>query len=184
MPERTTTPVLRGVDHIGLTVPDVERASDFLARAFGAVPFYDVQPGDAPPMAGSETERQLGLPRGAKIVHMRLMRIGEGPSLELFQFADVAQQAAAALSDVGLQHFALYVDEIAAAAQRFTEAGGRLLSPPHPLAGVEGRAGNAGVYGLAPWGGLIELIAYPAGIEYPPDAPGSRWTPPAASAAQ
>src|SRR6478752_10066824 len=83
---------------------------------------------DAPPMAGAEAGMQLGLPSGAKIVQMRLLRVGEGPSLELFQFADASQRGAAALPDYGLQHFALYVDDIDEAAARFEAAGGELLS--------------------------------------------------------
>ena len=63
----------RGIDHIGLTVPDIEAAATFLERAFGAVALYDVQSPSDPPMSGPDVERQLGLPRGGKIVHMRLL---------------------------------------------------------------------------------------------------------------
>jgi hypothetical protein len=66
---------------------------------------------------------------------------------------------------------------MAAAAERFERAGGTLLSPPHGLAGVEDGPGNAGVYGRAPWGALIELITYPAGVDLPAGSP-MRWTPP------
>jgi hypothetical protein len=56
-----------------------------------------------------------------------------------------------------------------------------LLSPPHGLAGVEAGSGNIGFYGRPPWGGLIELISYPDGIDYPDDALTTRWTPPAST---
>lgn len=167
----------RGIDHVGLTVPDLESASHFLEEALGAIPLYDVQALDAPPMAGAEAEMQLGLPSGAKIVHMRLMRVGEGPSLELFQFADASQRGAAALPDYGLQHFALYVDDIGAAAARFEAAGGELLSSPNALVGAEAAPRNRWLYGRAPWGSLIELITYPDGVRVPDSTPG-RWTPP------
>ena len=91
----------RGIDHVGLTVPDLESASRFLEEALGAIPLYDVQALGAPPMAGAEAEMQLGLPSGAKIVHMRLLRVGEGPSLELFQFTDTSQRGAAAYPTTG-----------------------------------------------------------------------------------
>src|SRR3954453_24245482 len=167
----------RGIDHVGLTVPDLETASRFLEEAFGAVPLYDVQAPDAPPMAGAEAEMQLGLPIGAKVVHMRLLRVGEGPSLELFQFADAPQRRAAALPDYGLQHFALYVDDIDAAADRFKAAGGELLSTPNPLLGPEAAPANRWLYGWTPWGGLIELISYPGGVNTP-NSTSPRWTPP------
>ncbi|PTQ10178.1 glyoxalase [Sphingomonas oleivorans] len=165
----------RAIDHVGLTVPDIEAATRFLAQAFDGRPVYDVQPIGQPPMAGAETERQLGLPKGAKIIHMRLIRIGDGPSIELFQFADAPQSSPAALPDFGFQHVALYVDDIDAAANRFEAAGGTLLSPPHPLGGVEDQGRNRGVYGRAPWGSLFELISYPDGIAYPGGT--TRWTP-------
>lgn len=161
-------------------MPDIEAASAFLVRAFGAVALYDVQSPADEPMSGAETERQLGLPAGAAIVHMRLMRIGDGPSIELFQFAGSTQHHAPSLNDYGLQHLALYVDDIEAVAAAFEEAGGTLLSAPHALAGIEDGEGNAGLYGRAPWGGLIELISYPAGIDYPDEATTTRWTPSAA----
>lgn len=166
----------RGIDHVGLTVRDVNAAADFLERAVDARPIYDVLPEGDKPMAGRETEIELGLPSGAEIVHMRLMRIGNGPTLELFQFRDTQQQHAAALDDFGWTHVALYVDDIQKAAARFEAEGGHLLSPPHSLAGIEAGAKNYGVYGRAPWGGLIELIAYPSGIRYP-NPQITRWTP-------
>jgi quinol monooxygenase YgiN/catechol 2,3-dioxygenase-like lactoylglutathione lyase family enzyme len=172
--EDTATP--RGIDHVGLTVPDVNAAADFLEKAFDARPIYDVLPEDATPIAGHETEVQLGLPPNAEIVHMRLMRIGKGPTLELFQLRNTPQQRAATLNDLGWTHVALYVDDIQKASARFEAAGGQLLSPPHSLAGVEAGAQNRGVYGRAPWGGLIELLTYPSGIKYP-NPQNIRWTP-------
>jgi catechol 2,3-dioxygenase-like lactoylglutathione lyase family enzyme len=166
----------RGIDHVGLTVPDLETASRFLEEALGAIPLYDLQAPDAPPMAGAEAEMQLGLPSGAKVVHMRLLRVGEGPSLELFQFADASQRDAAALSDFGLQHFAVYVDDIDEAAARFEAAGGELLSSPNPLVGPEAAPRNRWLYGRTPWGSLIELITYPDGVRVPNSRP-RRWTP-------
>ncbi len=167
----------RGIDHVGLTVPDLETASRFLEEALGAIPLYDVQALDVPPMAGAEAEMQLGLPSGAKIVHMRLLRVGEGPSLELFQFADASQRGAAVLPDYGLQHFAIYVDDIDEAAARFEVAGGELLSSSNALSGPEAGPHNRWLYGRAPWGSLIELITYPDGVRVPDSTPG-RWTPP------
>lgn len=170
-------PGVRGIDHVGMTVPDMDAASDFLARAFGARTLYDVLPADADPMQGDEVEHQLGLPSGARIEHMRLMRIGASANIEMFRIANADQADAAGLADYGLQHIALYVDDMDTAARRLTEAGGTLLSDPHPLAGVEGGERNSGVYARAPWGALIELISAPDGIDYPDDCQMPRWKP-------
>jgi catechol 2,3-dioxygenase-like lactoylglutathione lyase family enzyme len=179
----TDSVLARGIDHIGMTVPDIEHATRFLEAAVGAKTVYDVlRPTDAP-MAGKDAEQELGMPSRAELTHMRLMRVGEGPSVELFQFSHVEQGPSASLPDFGLQHLAVYVDDIAASAERFERAGGTLLSPPHRLSGVEDGPGNAWVYGRAPWGSLFELITYPAGVHVPKGAP-PRWTPPASTAAR
>ena len=36
--------IFRGIDHVGITVPNVNEASDFLVKAFNAKILYDVQP--------------------------------------------------------------------------------------------------------------------------------------------
>ncbi|MBP0617599.1 antibiotic biosynthesis monooxygenase [Jiella mangrovi] len=174
---RTSKSGIRGIDHIGLTVPDIEEASRFFADAFGAVTLYDVLPKDADPMAGEGPEAELGLSKGAKIVHMRLMRLGKGPCLELFQMENADQADPARLQDRGLTHFGVYVDDIDAALDAFTKAGGEPLKGPHPLANNEDAEGNAGIYGRTPWGMLIELLTYPGGISYPAEAAAARWTP-------
>ncbi|PAF28936.1 VOC family protein [Paenibacillus sp. 7516] len=168
----------RGIDHIGITVPDVEQATVFLQQAFGARLVYDnITPQD-PPQEGPEAERKLGLRPGAKATHIRMLSVGESASIELFQFGNTEQNDPARASDFGVQHVALYVDQMENAVKRFTEAGGELLSEPSALSGpIEGGEGNQFVYGRAPWGMLIELISYPAGIDYPQHSEDQRWTP-------
>ncbi|MGZ9809169.1 antibiotic biosynthesis monooxygenase [Pseudoroseicyclus sp. H15] len=170
-------PAVRGVDHAGLTVPDIDVATRFFAEAFGAVTLYDVLPKDGPDMAGNGPEAQLGLAPGTRITHMRMLRLGNGPGLELFQMADGEQAAPPRLQDMGLTHIGLYVDDIEAATTAIEAAGGTLLEGPHPLANNEDQEGNAGIYGHTPWGQLIELLTYPGGIDYPAEAPALRWAP-------
>lgn len=164
----------RGIDHVGITVPDVNAASAFFEKALHAKKLYDVLPEGEKPFEGKETEQQLGIPPTSKIIHMRLIQIGDGPTIEMFQFADAPQQKAAGLNDFGYQHLAVYVDDIDAAAKQFKAAGGILLSAPHPLANVEDGPRNQGVYGRTPWGSLVELITYPDGLK---DKSLHRWTP-------
>ncbi|WP_199520225.1 VOC family protein [Fulvimarina endophytica] len=175
--DRTAAPGIRAIDHAGVTVPDIEEATRFLESAFGAVIVYAVLPKDGPDQAGEGPEAELGRTSGTRIVHMRLLRIGDGASLELFQMADGEQRDAVRLQDFGLTHIGLYVDDIDEASAAIKAAGGELLKGPHPLAGVEDRPGNAGIYGRSPWGMLIELITYPGGIDYTDDAAAIRWTP-------
>ncbi|MFT4202499.1 MAG: VOC family protein [Chitinophagaceae bacterium] len=169
-----TTNNFRGIDHVGMTVPDVNEASAFFEKALNAKTLYDVLPEGGKPFDGAETEKELGIPPGSKIIHMRLVQIGNGPTIELFQFADAPQAKATGLNDYGLQHIAVYVDDIDAACQQFEAAGGNMLSAPHPLANVEDGPRNKGVYGKAPWGTLIEFLTYPDGLK---DKSLHRWTP-------
>lgn len=166
---------VRAMDHAGLTVPDMDEATRFFETVFGAVHLYDVQPPDAAPQAGADPEAQLGLTEGTKVTHIRLLRLGEGPCLELFCIKDGESRAPARLQDQGLTHICLYVDDIDAVTARFSDAGGTMMAGPHPLAGVEDGTGNAGIYGKTPWGMLVELITYPAGVSA--NTPVPRWSP-------
>ncbi|QES89460.1 antibiotic biosynthesis monooxygenase [Rhizosphaericola mali] len=167
----------RGIEHIGMAVPDVNAASKFLEKALGGVSLYDVLPENGKPFEGAETEHELGIPKGSKIVHMRLVRIGNGPNIELFQFANAPQKTAGGLNDIGVNHIAIYTDNIQKSVAQFKAAGGTMLSDVHGLANAEDGKDNRGVYGKAPWGTLIEFITYPDGVQYPASAPEKRWKP-------
>lgn len=168
----------RGIDHIGITVPNLEQATLFFEQAFDAKLSYDNIGQDDAPQEGSGIEQQLGLPQGTKVLRIRMLSIGHSAGIELFQFVHTHQQRPALASDYGLQHAAFYVDDIHEAAARFEAAGGELLSTPSPLSGdIESGEGNTFVYGRTPWGMVIELISYPAGIQYPSDSEAERFTP-------
>jgi hypothetical protein len=61
---------------------------------------------------------------------MRMMQLGNGPGLELFEVRGPDQRPAVRFSDFGLQHFALYVDDLDLATERFVAAGGTMFSGP------------------------------------------------------
>jgi catechol 2,3-dioxygenase-like lactoylglutathione lyase family enzyme len=168
----------RGIDHVGWTVPDLEAATQFLEQAFGAQVIYDSHPKTSPPLAGACMEQQLGLPPGGQVIQIRLLRLANGASIELFEVARAQQQSPATIVDLSFTHIGLYVDDMAAAIERFEAAGGRLLSELHDLKGVEAGPGNEFVYGHTPWGALVELLTYPSGVQHP-DLEVPRWTPPA-----
>lgn len=170
-------PLPRGIHHLGVTVPDVDAATRFLRQALGAVVCYDGVGPDDEPRAGAEMERVLGLPSGARIVRQRMVRIGDGPGLELFQI-EAPTHPAAGLADLGLNHLAVYVDDVDAAVERMKAAGGEMLSEVHGNSRYEDTPGNASVYARAPWGTLIELQSIPGGYYYPDDSESPVWLPP------
>ena len=168
--------VVRGMDHVGLIVPDMEVATQFLVDCLEAEVVYDVLDSATGPLAGPDNERQLGIPTGSEIIKIRLLRIGDAPTIELFEFRDTAQADPVMINDFGWNHVCFYADDIDAAADLFIAAGGTLLSPPHAIGGIEGAPRNRGFYGRPPWGGILEMLTYPDGMRYP-NPTLVRWTP-------
>lgn len=162
-----------------MTVPNLDDASRFLEEALGAKPIYDDVKRGQTPLKGALVERQLDLVAGTSLVAMRMLQLVNGPGIELFEVRSPHQQSPARPSDLGLQHFAVYVDDIDAAVERFVAAGGELVAVPTPTIGVEAGPGNAYCYTKTPWGTLIELITHPSPGAYESETPLRRWTPPA-----
>lgn len=171
-------PLPRGVNHLGITVPDLDAATEFFRSAFGARVAYDGLTPEDPPREGAETEHQLGLPRGSRIRRQRMIQIGLGPGFEVFEIDAPERQRAAGLADFGLNHVSLYVDDIDRALERAVAAGARKLSEVHGNSAHEDTEGNGSVYTAAPWGTLIELQTLPHGHWYDADSEARAWTPP------
>lgn len=171
--------VVRAIEHIGITVPNIEEASAFLVSAFGAEVIYDMKPdpGAAQVDSALDSQATLGIRPGALWKSSQMLKIGEGPSIELFEYSDEVQAAPAIASDIGIQHFAVYVDDMDGARQRVIDAGGRALAGPSLLPGLESGEGNEWLYTVAPWGSLIELVSFPSRQPYEDETPLRRWRP-------
>ncbi|MGE9552991.1 VOC family protein [Erwinia amylovora] len=167
----------RGINHVGLTVPDLQQATDFLQKALDAKFVYNGLTDNDPPREGADTERQLGLTSGSLIIKQRLLRIGNGPNLELFEIVSKEQHQPLRLQDFGWNHISLYVDDINYAIERVRAAGGRFLSEVHGNSRHEDTEGNASVYFQTPWNSLIELQSIPNGYYYPEDSEAETWIP-------
>lgn len=151
----STKPLTVMIDHVGLCVGDIEAATAFLQAAVGAEISVEILgPGDEH-QAGFDTEQRFGLVGGAVITAIRKLRLGQGAQIELFQIEAPDQREPARASDLGWQHIAVLTDDLDAALERFAEAGGQVLPAPH----VEG-SGTSYRYARAPFGALIEFVAY------------------------
>lgn len=171
-----TGPLPRGIQHIGVTVPDLDAATTFFTQGLGAEVAYDGLTPQDEPRQGPEVERQLGLPPGAAIHRQRMFVIGQGPGLEVFEISG-DQRDAAGLADFGLNHISLYCDDIEGSLQRLVYAGGEALSEVHGNSRHEDTPGNGSVYVRSPWGMLIELQTIPGGHYYPEDSDTRVWMP-------
>lgn len=87
----------RHVDHVGITVPDLNTAIQFFENALGADLLWKVGPFE-------ET------PTGVKIrsVHLAMLRLGPNINIELMSFdADAQQRTMPSNIDYGATHIAL-----------------------------------------------------------------------------
>ena len=167
-------PGIRGVNHIGITVPDLAEAEAFFtdvlacqkATSFG--PFRDD--------TGTFMQDLLDVDPRAVVEQITLMRCGFGSNIELFKYTAPDQKTVTARnSDIGGHHIAFYVDDIDAAAAYLKDKGVRTLMGPLPV--NEGpAAGQSILYFFAPWGLQLEAISFPAGMAYEKDGGPILWS--------
>ncbi|WP_375688799.1 VOC family protein [Pseudooceanicola sp. LIPI14-2-Ac024] len=167
----------RGIEHIGITVPDHEQAADFFERAFGAETLFSLTERNLAPFPGEELHPKNGLLPGTAIVAVSMMRLANGPNVELFQVDRPRQTEPRGISDMGISHFSLTVDDIDAATADFAAAGGTLLEGPYPLTLQEAGPGNRGRFGLTPWGLLVEFESFGSPVDCDAAETADRWYP-------
>ena len=157
-------PGLRGTDHIGITVPDLDEADDFFTRVLGAERFNDL----GPFVKDDDWMREhLNVDPRTVMRRLRFFRLGNGSNYEVFEYESADADAATEPprnSDVGGHHLALYVDDLDAAVAYLRAEGIRVLG--EPTASANASLGQRWVYFLAPWGLQFELVSYPDGKAY------------------
>lgn len=168
-------PGMRGHDHTGITVPDMDQAVTFFtdilgcqkAMSFG--PFADDK--------GTFMTDLLGVDSKAVIEQITMMRCGFGSNIELFKYKSPDQRTLDQKnSDIGAFHIAFYVDDIKAAKAFLDEKGVATRLGPLPV--DQGpAAGQAILYFQSPWGLQLEAITYPNGMAYEKDGGPVLWTP-------
>jgi len=169
-----TLPGVRGVNHIGLTVPDINEAETFFSDVLGCEkatsfgPFRDD--------TGTFMQDLLDVDPRAVVNQITLMRCGFGSNIELFSYDAPDQKTVRPRnSDIGGHHIGFYVDDIDAAAAYFKDKGIRTLMGPFPV--NEGpAAGQSVLYFFAPWGLQMEAISFPEGMAYEKDGGPVLWS--------
>ncbi|MER9224281.1 VOC family protein [Mesorhizobium sp. M0437] len=171
----SSIPGMRGHDHTGVTVPDMEQAVDFFTEVVGCKkamsfgPFADDK--------GTFMQDLLGVDPKAVIEEIILVRCGHGSNIELFKYTAPDQKDLTPRnSDIGGFLIAFYVDDIAAAKAYLDGKGVKTRMGPLPV--TEGpAAGQTILYFQAPWGLQLEAISYPNGMAYEKDAETVLWSP-------
>ncbi len=168
-------PGLHGVDHVGITVPDMEQAVDFLVKRDRSRTLLLARP-----IQDDETdfnEVQFGVHPRAVVNEMRLLRLGN-LNLELFEWeAPEQNRTMPRISDYGAYELCLYVDDIDAAAAHLREHGVEILGEKLDLEGPEAGQDAYYLYFRSPWGAMMELISYPNGRAYEAGVERALWNP-------
>jgi 2-epi-5-epi-valiolone epimerase len=161
-----------GIDHVGLTVPNLDQAVEWFADILGAT-----APLEFGPFAGAFLEGALGVVPGTKIDRITSLRIGRSANIELFEYEAPGQRRNEPRnSDWTGHHVAFYVTDIDAAVAYMDGRGVKRLFGPFTLTGGPA-AGQSINYFRTPWNSYIEFISYPHGMAY--DVPGVKalWSP-------
>jgi catechol 2,3-dioxygenase-like lactoylglutathione lyase family enzyme len=156
-------PGLRGTEHVGFTVPNLDDAIAFFVDVLGCEPFYELGPYR---FDDDWMSIHLNVPSRAVMRKLRFLRCGAGVNFEVIEYQVPNQRTEPPLnSDVGAAHLAFYVDDIWSAIAYLREKGVRILGQPTVRTGGQ-NGGQTWVYFLTPWGMQLELVSYPDGKGY------------------
>jgi catechol 2,3-dioxygenase-like lactoylglutathione lyase family enzyme len=176
MPESTEAglPGLRGTDHIGFTVPNLEEAVDFFVNVIGCEPFFEIGPFvfDDDWMA-----THLGVHPRTVMRKLRFLRCKNGSNFEIFEYeAPDQNQTQPKNSDIGGHHLAFFVDDMDAALLHLRNHGVEIMG--EPTVRTEGpNGGQTWIYFKTPWGMQLELVCSPNGRLYERDYENRLWHP-------
>ncbi len=152
------------VDHVSLTVADIEAVVDFYTRVFGATVAYRMGPFDAAEMPKMEdgrdwTEAHINV-AGARL-QIAMLTMPDGLGMELFQYDTPADAASTPPRncDVGCRHLCIEVEALDAAVEFLASNGCT------PMAGsidmLDGPCPpSRSWYVLDPFGHQLELVEY------------------------
>jgi len=159
-----TLPGLSRVDHVALTVPDLDSAVRFYSDVIGGKELYRLGPFDAAelprmPDGRDWSEAHINV-RGARLM-IAMLQVGPNLMLELFRYErpNDAETQPPRNCDLGGHHIAFKVDDLNVAARYLKLKGVRVMDGPIVL--NDGPCtGQRLIYFLDPWGNQLELVEY------------------------
>jgi len=150
---------ITGVDHIGLTVPDLKEARAFFVDVLGCEYMYTLGPYQHDDNWMSE---HLNVDDRAVMRKLHFFRLGGQAIFEVFEYEAPDQRPIVPRnSDIGGHHVAIYVEDLDAALASLHRHGLTVLGEPTTSKGPS--EGQRWVYFLSPWGMQFELVSYPHG---------------------
>jgi len=153
-------PGVRRLDHIGLTVPNLDEAHEFLVDVIGCEYMYQLGP-----FVHDDSDwmlEHLNVHPRTLMRELHFFRLGGQAVFEVFEYQAPDQRTEVPKnSDIGGHHVAIYVDDLDEAVEYLKSKGVRVLGDP--TVSKNASEGQRWVYFLAPWGLQFELVSYPNG---------------------
>ncbi|RYJ38178.1 Glyoxalase/bleomycin resistance protein/dioxygenase [Flavobacterium anhuiense] len=151
-----------GIDHVGINVPDLNKAVTFFSDVLGFTPV--TQLGPIPLDADWKKLNHINPNTGD--VTIKMINAGNGASIEVFEYADnKGSKTYPNTDDIGASHIAFYVNDIHVAVEYLKSKGVKILGEPFTTPSGD-TAGESWVYFETPWGSKMELVSYPNGKGY------------------
>lgn len=162
-PARAGIPGLRGTEHIGFTVPNLDEATDFFVNIIGCDCLFELGPFQA---TDDWMTAHLNVHPRTVMRRLRFFRCEYGSNFEIFEYEAPDQNFQQPKnSDIGGYHLAFYVDDFDAALSYLREKGVHILGEPTVRTSGP-NAGQTWIYFLSPWGMQLELVSFPNGKAY------------------
>jgi catechol 2,3-dioxygenase-like lactoylglutathione lyase family enzyme len=173
-PVQAQVPGLKGVDHVGINVPNLSQAIQFFTTVLGFTPVTQIGP--VPLEAAWRKSNRLHANTGP--VTIKMLRAGTGASIELFEYqASGGSTQPPGGDDIGATHLSFYTSDMPASVAYLKAKGVKLLSEP-VVTKAGDTAGETWVYFETPWGAKMELNSYPNGKAYEQHNPAQKlWSP-------
>lgn len=169
-------PTLRGVEHVSMTVPDLDEATRFFTEFFGCQVLYTMGPFSG---SGGSFMRAFANADVRSVVHH--VRVLRSPflNIELFDASYPGQRQLWPTSlDIGGWHLAAYVDDIDAAIGYLQDHDVFVLGTgKKPTGGPEAGDGSYACHCMTRWGFRFELLTYPNGRRYLSSFEDHLWNP-------
>jgi glyoxylase I family protein len=169
-------PGLRGTDHVGFTVPNLDQAERFFVDVIGWTLVYSLGPYSHQDADDDWMLEHLGVHPRTVMREIRFFRGQFGSNFEVFEYEPADGAAPQPRnSDIGGHHLALYVDDLDIAVDYLREHGVAMMG--EPTVSSSHSTGQRWVYFQSPWGMQFELVSFPNGKAYEANAPVLLWNP-------
>lgn len=166
-------PGLRGTEHIGFTVPDLDQAEDFFVNVIGCERVYSLGPFVRD---DDWLKDQLHVHPRSIMKELRFFRCGFGPNFEIFQWETPEPQAPQPVnSDIGGHHLAFYVDDLDSAVAYLEKQNVDMMG--EIVDSQNASKGQRWIYFKTPWGMQCELVSFPEGKAYEQGSETILWHP-------